>query len=495
MKNLKKITSYFCVIALLTIILGNVFSFSSYAAVSENQKAVEHSSSWGSYVFDYRFHEKYWTINDATGVPRSTVTDPKYFYSYDNQTFSDLNGKEFITLILNRGLGVIINPDNLQALLSQFFASIIQPDSVSNLFIQGAVYDGNHEFLGYAVNDISGCYYDTSHEGEAITVPDESVENVYQFYKYYCEDNAEIVDYFTFYPPSEMSIFDNYYDSTNLNAAQQTYTSVLNNYSNGFNVYFEDSNNSLKSSFGIYPIKDKIYPLNDIYGLCTNLSQWIPFCTKYQLYNGNHELLYSDLVITKPTSSVSGFYVSYLPHYNSNSSTVKFENPYNVNTGVQSSSSIAVQSIPIGWDSINNKYNLICPVGQPFTIYRNSDTYTNINVNQTYSQDTYYTDSYNNYDSNNDNSISTTRTQISSATTNNTNIYNGASDSYYDYVDNGVVNTENITNNVTNIYNNYYGGSDNPDNPDNPVNPDNPDNLDKTSKYSTYYFSNSFKKF
>ena len=160
MKKIKKITSYFCVIALLTILIGNLFCFKSIAAVPESMKAVGHNSSWGTYAFDYSFHQKYWIIQDSSGIPTSALSAPHYFYTSDNETFFDVNGGNLIQLVLTRGIGVVMDPDKAPALIQAFFAAITQHDSQQNIFVQGGVYDGQHNFLGYALNDISGCYYE-----------------------------------------------------------------------------------------------------------------------------------------------------------------------------------------------------------------------------------------------------------------------------------------------------------------------------------------------
>lgn len=482
MKKLYKITSYFCVIVLITFLFGSLFTIKSFAAVSDSQKAYGHQGSWGSYPYNYSLHYKYWIIQDAIGVPTATVLNPQYFYTYDNITFCAYDGADVFTLILNRGLGIITKPAELSGLLSAFFASITQPDADSNLFIQGAVYDGNDNFLGYALNDITGCYYDGLHQGEAVTIPDESVENVYNFYKYYTGNNPDYPEYFTYYPSTLDTIKNHYYDSTNIEAISSNLDTILSTYDDvlGISYIYQPDYSSFITKFE-NNWTDSVQPLSDFY-ITTNGYGWTNFCTNYQLINGNTELLYTDLASIRPgIGSNSGADYNLGLVYNrtdGSSLSAIYTNIVdlitNTNRGIDSGA-----NGDFGWINVNSSYcRLRTLFGQPYTIYRSTTAYNNIVINNTYNQNTYVTDSYKNYDSNNDNSITVAPTQITSSTTNNSTIYQEASDNFYNNVDNGVVNTENITNYVTNITNNYYpsnGGGDNPDNPDLPDDPNNPD--------------------
>ena len=103
------------------------------------------------------------------------------------------------------------------------------------------------------------------------------------------------------------------------------------------------------------------------------------------------------------------------------------------------------------------------------TFYKNLSV--KINMDDDIYQPPYYTtDNYKNYDPNISNSFNTTYQNVNNSVSNNSTIYETATNEFSNYYDNGVVETNNITNNVTNITNNYYGngGEVNPDNPDNP---------------------------
>ena len=242
MKKIKKITSYFCVIALLTLLIGNIFSINVYAAVPDEKKAVGHNSSWGTYDFNYSFHQKYWIIRDSDGIPTSQLSAPHYFYTSDGETFFDINGGNLIQLVLTRGVGVIMDPEEAPALIRAFFAAITQHDNVDNIFVQGGVYDGQHNFLGYALNDISGCYYEDINvpsDTPALDIPSETTNNVKNFYEYYTGDTP--VDFFTFYPPSTSFISKHLNLQTQNNVTQLQYANnILSAVTDNNNIYSFD---------------------------------------------------------------------------------------------------------------------------------------------------------------------------------------------------------------------------------------------------------------
>ena len=80
---MKKILTVF----LSFLLFVNVFSVVTFADVPSTQKAVAHQGGWGNYDFDYLFHGKYWTIDNATGIPTGSLLSPKYFYTDDNERF------------------------------------------------------------------------------------------------------------------------------------------------------------------------------------------------------------------------------------------------------------------------------------------------------------------------------------------------------------------------------------------------------------------------
>ena len=163
-----------------------------YAEIPSTQKAVAHTGTWGGYAFDYSLLGKYFTIEDATGIPTSTVLNAQYFYTDDNETFYALKGKELYTAILNRGIGMVVTTPYLNTLYNSFMTIVgSQTDTTGGIaHLQGALYDSNNVFLGYCVNDISGCYYYQPQPADtpAVDVPDELTDDVYNHYKYYTAD-------------------------------------------------------------------------------------------------------------------------------------------------------------------------------------------------------------------------------------------------------------------------------------------------------------------
>lgn len=299
MKKLYKTVSYFLVAIIVTLLLGSILSINSYAVVPDTMKAISHQGSWGTYAFDYSFHYKYWTIQDATGINTGSLSAPHYFYTDDNVTFFDINGADLIQIVLTRGIGIILNPDNAPALIQAFFAAITQHDTTDNLFVQGGVYDAQHNFLGYALNDITGCYYEgitLPGTQPAIDVPSETTNNVKNFYDYYTGDIP--VDFFTFYPPSKEFIYNhlapatnNQYNNPRLNFLNNALTddtltdsffwSYVPNYSN------DDKNGFINSSGWngeTYIEIPECYITGNGYDWRFNL-----LCNSYGLINDNHK--------------------------------------------------------------------------------------------------------------------------------------------------------------------------------------------------------------
>lgn len=476
MKKVKIITSYFCVITLITLLFYGM-SFNSFATVPSSQIVTKHQGSWGSYQYDYIFHQHYFEVNDPTGIPSSTVTDPNFFYTNDHVTFGYVNGKQLLTLMLNQRNGIVFKGTTLTAFLAAYLNSIILPDSTNSMFIQGALYDSNRNFLGYCLDDISGCYFDDAHAGDGFDYDNTVPNNLRNFYDYYYDDSP---DFFTFYPTENNVILDNLSSANFKPDFETNFGNLANTYS--YIHYLTYSLTDSKYTLGntAHYMQDsyiRVSGLGSLYAVPYNSAFWTGFCQRYDLTTDNNSLYFQDLIDKAPEYTAgtgSTFFLSLL-YYDTTSDTQITNIILNdINNNTTTNTTLSNDAF-----GVTNATTCRSLFNKPYTIYKDRNTYQSVNVNQTYEPNSFITDSYNNYDSTNDESTHITKTDINNSTTTNNNIYTAGSNSYYDYVDNGVVNTENITNNITNITNNYYPEqSDNPDNPENPDNPDNPDEPD-----------------
>lgn len=465
-ENIKKIIAF--IIATI-ILFVTMYSYGKVvkAEVPASQKVTSHSDSWGSYDFTYVFHSQYFKIQDATGIPGSTLLNPQYFYTDNNTSFKAISGGDLIMGILNGGIGVILDPDSVSYFINAFFDAIGPNhfDLTNSKYAQGGLYDSNDNFLGYCLNDISGCYYDGLTIIENVTVPDETVDNVKNFYEFQDDTHA---DYFTFYPFSNQYIFNNLRDSL----AQTEYDYIQSHLPDDTLAYFDIITSEKKhvinnyadlSYYGIY-----YYVTNAEYLVfTTGAGTWNDFVDYFEITD---DLLSSEMLFK----------------FNANENHYIFTRAYDSNDNILSSGGTrinyrtqneynnqALSTITIGL--VSNR--IIIPFNKQLTVFKDETTKTALD-SQTYYPSYYVTDSYNNYDQSNDNSFTLSMQSIDNSIQNNNNIYNDSNDSYYNYYDNGYYDTSSQVTNVTNIYNNYYnnsGGGDNPNNPDNPDNPDDPD--------------------
>ena len=403
------------------------------AAVPQNQIVTSHNGSWGSYDFTYVFHNKYYKLQDATGVPNSTLLNPKYFYTDDNITFKAISGTDLIANILNQGIGLILDPDNILNYINAFFDAIgpNHLDLTDSKYSQGGLYDNNDNFLGYCLNDITGCYYDGLTTLNYVTIPSQMVNNV----KSFDDSQNYTVDYVTYYPLSNQYILNNL--STSYTQTQKDYISNnIGNYNICYNLvlYTNDGTNkelyvSSDNSASNYRVFTAV--VNPVkYGISTNSGYWNNFMNKYKPYDNS--LLATDMVDFFLDNWLNPGYKILFDIYSNNNDVIT--QGLTVNLAAQSMNTVQISgNIQLGFNS-SNHFDL--PFNSEFTIYRNQTVLDNLN-NETYETDRFYTDKYLNYNSEDDNSYNTNISLIDNSFTNNSNIFNDSNDSYYNYYDNG----------------------------------------------------------
>lgn len=480
MKKFKNIIIYLSILFITTLSLFSFCNITSFADVPNAQKAVSHNGAWTGYLFDYSLLGKYFTIQDTTGIPVSTELNPKYFYTDDNITFYALQGKDLYTAILNRAIGIVTTSSYLETLWNSFVANIKVKDGSALLYVQGGLYDSNNNFLGYCVNDISGCYYYQPNPADtpAIDVPGELTNDVYNHYKYFTNDVYP--DYITVYPPSI-----NYMNNQSFNSSfndnvtveyNNAFHNLLNNLNNNY-VYFTSGWKQNKSWW----IQNRIYTrdinsIHFVYG-GNNFNNWDNFCNYFNLSKNDCSLLFTEFYDNYLST---GLNISISTRDSNNNSIQVLEDCYIYDRTLKEF--IIYQSTPslfrIGNVSIyhSDGLNMSSQVdldtlgfGHYYTIYKSDEVYNNIR-NKNYSPNSYSSDIFLNYDPTSDNSFQISYNNIDNSTNINQDIYEDSHDYFEDNTNNNTINNQEINNNTTNIINNYYdndnGDSDNPTGPD-----------------------------
>ena len=448
------------------------------AEVPASQKVVGHEATWTGYAFDYTQNGKYYTIQDATGIPEGSFLAPHFFFTIDHEKFYTFVGKEGIATILNYVLGVISDTNELDDFFTNFMRAINLTEQ-SGKYISQGLYDSNDNFLGYAINDISGCYY--GENPPSINYNDTFVDNVGNFYQY--NYASTVPDYITVTSISKDTILSN----TLLNSDEIT---TLNNIYDIDHFYANAVYDITNAKYDCYycdynsMARGHIYKFPNYCNLVCSDNTWGNFCSFYKLKTGSI-LGYADLLTNRYSS-----YIGLLLYNNGSFATSLYDYYWLLRGTHGAPSGKTGNNIKLG--VYDNKIFML--MGKNQTIYKDSTVLNNV-INQTYTSNQYVTDSYNNYDSNNDNSFNTDVVTTQQALVYNQTIYNNYSQNFYQYVDeNNNIDNSQFVEDITNTTNNYYeegsgGGGDNPDNPDNLDNPDNNQTLDEILRAILRFFN------
>ena len=476
MKFFKNIVICLSVISLITIFLVS-FPVKVYADVPSSQKVVSHSGSWSAYPFNYSLQGKYFTIQDATGIPVSSGI-ANYFYTDDNVTFYKLDGLDLYTAILNRGVGIILSGTKLTNVSTNFFQLIeTVKDTSNNKYLQGGLYDSNDNLLGYCVNDISGCYYSQPLPANtpAVDVPGELTNDVYNHYKYYNNEvNTLNPDYITYYPPSKEYVWNNINTTSNY-IKQEFYDQIYSSYSNIFTLRYRKSTNQFNAVYK-YNNQIQLIGTSDVVGINTStIEKWREFATELNI--DNNTLYYSDIDDYLDTLVVNqgDEYLTYnVRHSNNLNSQVSDAYLLNCYAGTNVSPQTIADNQVFGIMQDASDLYLYTSLKDSITIYRDSNVLNDVK-NNTYIPDSYKSNQYLNYNPVNDNSFTLTISNIDNSQNNNSTIYQESNDTFIDNSSSGNINQTTIDNSVTEIINNYYpsdsggggnGGEDNPSDDD-----------------------------
>ena len=486
MKHFKPIIIYLSIFCFLTVSLLGMYPKKIYAEVPATQKAVAHNTTWGSLDWNYTFHRKYYTIEDATGIPTSLITAPYYFYTNDNVTFFAITGGDLIQTVLTNGLQLVLNPSKVSALTSAFFNAIKGPDLDYGKYAEGGLYDSNDNFLGYCLNDISGCYYYTilDQNSPNVTVPSDTVNNVFNFYKYYNSENPTYPDYITVLAPSNSLILNRYADISNNQPLQANISTRLNyatsNHQNLTNLtYNVNTRAGMPTDFFTFGDTYEYIPLDNVHYIGTNWGdqQFYNFCEYFDLDKTHTEFLTTEFLTLEPY--YDGFVYAHI--YDSNNQRISSAMRYSLIDGTQTSNkgNLFTGIGFIGTYNAGTGHYANFLAGQDYTIYKDQSTYESICINHNYSPDGFYGSIYNTFNTNNDNSFTCTINQIDNSTTINQTIYNDFTNDFPDYVDGSTVNNTDISNEIT-IEIEILFPTPNPDptpDPDPDPDPDDPDSI------------------
>lgn len=445
----RKILTYILIPILSVYLFICNLSIISFADVPSTQKVVTYTGTWDSYGINITGLGKYYVIEDSTGIPVSTYQAPNFFYTKDNVTFDYVRGINLVVNQLNKIVGVIISPERIAAFYTYFFNKIGLLDD--NNHAQGGLYDSNNNFLGYCLNDITGCYYVHNTNTKDISVPSYFPNNVKNVV-----DEDFVDDYPAFvhvYPFISSNVINNIKSSYNFGQTErERFNSVASENDifvqacylfTGNEHYFvlHDSNGGWKNlEYSNIAIKG-FYNSNgdtNYTGFCSNnnLTTLNNTITVGELNTGNNQKLLRAKPVDADFNDINSFTKYDLT--NGSTSNVSYDYYY--------------------WEyGVRGNY-IVAPMGKDFLIFRDKTTLLSF-FDGTYLPKQYVTNNYNNYDISNDNSNTVSTYNLDNSVSYNSSIWSQSSDSYYEYVDNGVVDNSSIINNVTNITNNYYGSS------------------------------------
>lgn len=447
----RKIISYFLIPILSVYLLICNLSIISFADVPSSQIVQSYSGTWDSYGLNITGLGKYYVIEDSIGLPTSNYNAPNFYYTKDNITFDYVRGINLVINQLNKIVGVILSPERITAFYTTFFNKIGILDA--NYHAQGGLYDGDNNFIGYCLNDITGCYYVHNTNNQDLTVPNYFPNNI----KNVADDDFldDLPPYVHCYPFNGINVLNNLYSGYNFGTTErEAFTSIVNSNDYVWMAYYDFRTNNryfrLHNQDGSY--KRVIYSNVDILTFYnTNSTQYSKFC---QL-NGMNVLNNTISIGEVATGNGNGYPLQYRP-VDSNYDDINSYTQYNFSDNT-ANSSYTFDQFYFKFGCYGADY-IGAPMGKDFIVYKDKSTMLQF-ADQTYQPSEYTTNVYKTYDINSDNSNTVTTYNIDNSVGYNYSIYEQSSENYYNYYDNGVIDNSSVVNNVTNITNHYYGDS------------------------------------
>ena len=351
-----------------------------------------------------------------------------------------------IPIILTKGMGVVLKPE----VLVDFISDYLEFGLINSAY--NPVYNGNTR-IGYAFDNLEGHTLLGSNNTSdySITVPNEETNNVYNYYnEWYADEGYDIPDYINLETRNK-SFYDNKFNTADskYNAAKSLFDSNI--FTMSFMAY---ASNTLTYSFSGLSYQYYIdYALDNTISISSSENAFSSYCDRLNVKTTNSNVSFVSQML-------NGQGMPYYFYNNEDLNTVlTLKGAVLNNDGTYRL--INANSNEVYGGQVNS---LICCDYEYWTIYK-SKTIFNQFVNKTYAPVSFNTQQYYDYSTSDDNSISTTSSEVDNSVTNNETIYNNSADSFSEYYEENNYHIDNsITiSNTTEIVNNYYGDDNNGD--------------------------------
>lgn len=482
-----KIKKFSLVIFLVTCLITNLFVFrlKSFADVAPEYKAVKHNAVFTSTDIPFSGQGAYYTITNVSGLTPCSASYPNFIYTNDNVTFGVISASDVIANIANRGLGILLQ--SASTFINAYFNYVKGiwncVEVNGQTFIQDGLYDANHNFYGYALNDISGCYFNGVNPPD-ITVPNNTVNNVHNYLIYNAESYIDPAPYIRVICPSYDVFISNYDDTTT-----PDFSEIFNG-----RPFFDSwwyypagvSYNSFGSS-GFRAANSSCYGAY-YWDSSIRYTKWNQLCYKLELF-GQQNLLDYTTLFDYNVQNDEQVYIPYLviglnglngdpisgTNYTFTYSNGEYSTSASDISNINYISSSPISNILGYRGKISN--NTVTVQGVPIVNSGTFDIYMNGTVlDGTYKPEkSIVNNEFYNFSVSNDNSYVTTTQIVSQSQTYNNESFSNVQNSYSEYIDNGTINYNNVSQVVNENIVNYYGSTNDPTYDPDPE-PDNPDN-------------------
>lgn len=447
MNKLKIIISYILIVLLFPI------------------KVYASSGSLDGFELNGTYLEQYQAYTYNNGDDNALPTGFKYYYKLTDGKVIYMERSEVVANILNSKVGVVLSPSRLLQFIGDYNSQIVgrNPNYYNELkpVLKGGA------LVGVALNGLTGGLIDTSGTNKNVSIPSTEVNNVYNYYQYWSENEGLYSpDYVILNGTTKSQMIGG------LTGSQiEVCTNAINTASEPIFINGYDKGGTTEISFSTNIDNFRcIYMRPNVTIVCPTLSN---MAASFGLSAQNYTLSWNDY----KTKSAAG-YICKLYDKTSKQQVAWSATSYRYgNTTVVNTENYQNDVFLF---SCGSSY-LTAFTGM-ITIYKSIDVIQQI-TNNVYQAPEYKTNNNTNFNVNNDNTYNTTTNQINNSTQDNDNIYNTANTENNTIITEQITNTNNTTTNIdqsqiitntTTIVNNYYqnnygsGGNDNPDNPDNP---------------------------
>lgn len=352
-----------------------------------------------------------------------------------------------IPWIMNKVIGVTIKPE----VLIDFISDYLEFGLVNTPYKY--VYNGSTK-IGIAFEDLTGKTLLGSNNTTdvPITIPGTESNNIYNYYNdWYDQNNYDVADYVNIETRPKIFFTNKLNNTLTTKAAVEN---VLN--SNDFTIV-KMGYNSTTITYDLAPTtygNGYTESLDNTLIVASNVSNFESFCNIYNVTNNNNNCLFTSQMLNSNWLPVK-FYI------NNNLTQVQKCSRIYASTDGTFTFDTALNEMRIGGFNF-----LLASDIEYITVFKNT-TILNQFVNQTYAPVSFNSEEYYNYSESNDNSVTTTSSEIDNSTNTNETIYNSTSESFAEYysennyhIDNSVT-IQSTTEIINNYYGNDNGGDDN----------------------------------